>query len=177
MERNGAFRLTQAGVALGMAVGMVATAAPFFWRPLPIVTSDARLGVWAAASLVAGACLLVFVARLPRHRFFAPEDIDAALALNSRAAALLQAQLQNSVEQAVLAAIAWGAWLALGPARLHGLVPIFAAYFILGRLLFALGYRRGAAARSLGFALTFYPSVALVALALPRALALLVSPG
>jgi uncharacterized membrane protein YecN with MAPEG domain len=52
-------------------------------------------------------------------------------------------------------------------------VPVFALYFILGRLMFALGYRHGAGARAVGFTLTFYPSVVLIVLAFPRAVSLL----
>jgi len=38
------------------------------------------------------------------------------------------------------------------------------------RVLFHAGYRHGAAARAFGFALTFYPSVAALAIVLARAL-------
>lgn len=42
--------------------------------------------------------------------------------------------------------------------------------FSIGRWLFAAGYARGAGARALGFALTFYPTVAALLVALYRSL-------
>jgi uncharacterized protein involved in response to NO len=45
------------------------------------------------------------------------------------------------------------------------LVPVLAALFCAGRLLFWLGYERGAAARAVGFGLTFYPSLAVLIIA------------
>jgi hypothetical protein len=178
VDTTQALRAKQVRVAIAMAAGAAATALPFFWRPLPAVTREGAPAMWAAAALVVGALLLFAIGRLANHRFFSAEDIDGGgLAANSAKAALLQAQLQNTLEQALLALLAWGGWLAFGPEPLRGLVPVFAGYFALGRLLFMLGYRRGAAARALGFTLTFYPSVVLIALALPRALAVLVGGG
>ena len=40
-------------------------------------------------------------------------------------------------------------------------LPAAAFLFAIGRMLFIVGYRRGATGRSLGFALTFYPTVLL----------------
>jgi uncharacterized membrane protein YecN with MAPEG domain len=42
--------------------------------------------------------------------------------------------------------------------------------FFVGRILFWRGYARGAPARALGFALTFYPSVAMILLILGRSI-------
>jgi len=63
--------------------------------------------------------------------------------------------------------LAAGLWLAIAVARLarHRFFSdqdIDGGCFSLGRLLFFLGYLRGAAARSLGFTLTFYPTVGLL---------------
>ena len=64
----------------------------------------------------------------------------------------------------VLAFVAYGALTLLSD---HARVPValFAACFTAGRLLFWTGYRDGAEARALGFALTFYPSVAALLMA------------
>ena len=48
------------------------------------------------------------------------------------------------------------------PASWISVVPVAAVLFVAGRILFARGYSDGAAARSLGFALTFYPSVLMI---------------
>ncbi len=67
------------------------------------------------------------------------------------------AVLQNTLEQVVLAVVAH-----LGLAAvLEGSGPLIVALvvlFCIGRALFWAGYAKGAAARALGFALTFYPS-------------------
>ena len=40
-----------------------------------------------------------------------------------------------------------------------------ALLFLIGRILFSRGYERGASARAVGFGLTFYPSVLMLAVA------------
>lgn len=158
------FRRTQAGVAAGMAVGLAITIATFAWPTLPQVAAipDQRIGLWLAASASISLWLLVGVALLARHRFFTPAEIDGGgLAEATPTARLLQALVQNTLEQVVLAIPAYGAWLWLAPEGRHGLVILCAGLFALGRLLFFLGYRYGAAGRALGFTLTFYPTVGL----------------
>lgn len=165
---------TQITVAAGMTGGLLLTAGAFASPWLPVVPSGlpARIGVWCACSLLSAAWLVIAVGRLARHRFFTPADIDGGgIGGNTARATLLQTLIQNTLEQTVLAVVAYGAWLALGPPDRAGLVVVSAGYFAIGRLLFFAGYARGAPARALGFALTFYPSVALVAATLPAALA------
>jgi uncharacterized membrane protein YecN with MAPEG domain len=43
--------------------------------------------------------------------------------------------------------------------RAVAVIDALVILFAVGRLLFWIGYRRGAAGRAFGFALTFYPSV------------------
>ena len=160
----GAFRRQQIGVAVGMAVGLVATLAGFLWPHLPSVPQETggRLGFWLGCSSIAASCLLVAIARLARHRFFSPDDIEGGgVTANSHLAALLQTLIQNTLEQLILAIPIYGAWLWLAPADRRGLVLVYTCFFVLGRLLFFAGYSRGARARALGFTLTFYPTVAL----------------
>jgi len=164
------FARKQALVALGMAAGLAFTVAASLWPRLPAVAPEleARIAVWAASSAFAGLWMVLAVALLARHRFFSPQDIDGGGArADSDEAARLQAMLQNTAEQLLLAVIAYGAWLWLGPPARWGLVPVFAMAFGAGRLLFFLGYGGGAAARAPGFTLTFYPTVALYLMLLP----------
>ncbi len=74
--------------------------------------------------------------------------------------------------------MAYGAALSLGGPGSSRRVVLCALLFGLGRLLFLLGYHRGAAARAFGFGLSFYPTVGLylvslkgIALTMVRALA------
>ncbi|HEY0412235.1 MAG TPA: MAPEG family protein [Allosphingosinicella sp.] len=159
----------QLGVAAGMAGGLGLTLAGFAW-PLPHApqVEAQRLALWAACAGFAGLWLLVCVGRLAAHRFFTAEDIDGGgVRGNSAKAALLQAVLQNTLEQAVPAALAYAAWLWLGPPGDGARVALFALYFGAGRLLFFAGYARGAPWRALGFTLTFYPTVGLYLVLLP----------
>ncbi|HEX8526702.1 MAPEG family protein [Allosphingosinicella sp.] len=169
------FAKRQAGVAAGMAAGLVLTLAAIMWPDLPQVpaATDVRIALWFACSLSVAFWLVVAVGRLAGHRFLTPADIDGGLSANSPRAALLQALIQNTLEQAVLAIVAYGAWLWLGPPERAALVVVFALYFAVGRLLFFVGYARGAPFRALGFTLSFYPTIALFVLLLPEALSAL----
>lgn len=154
-----------------MATGLLLTAALLLWPepPRPLLNGPARLALWAGCSLFASSWLLFAVARLARHRFFSADDIEGGgLTSGTERAKVLQALLQNTLEQSVLAVIAYGASLALEPDR-PALIARCCACFAIGRMLFFIGYERGAVARALGFVLTFYPTVALIVLALPSA--------
>jgi len=162
------------GVAGGMAAGLAITLLGLLWPGLARGPADlgARLSAWLACDLAAAFWLAVAVARLARHRFFSDADIDGALAAGTPRAAVLQSLIQNTLEQAVLAFVAYGAWLLVPGAH----TPIASAWiavacFSVGRLLFFVGYSRGAAARALGFALTFYPTVGLLLASAIRLLA------
>lgn len=118
-----------------------------------------RLAVALGATAFVLLPLLVCIARLARHRFFSAEDIDGGgLGNASREAAVLQAILQNTLEQTVLAAGSYLAWAAVMPASTLAVIPAACMLFLAGRLAFTRGYRSGAPSRAFGFALTFYPS-------------------
>ena len=162
--------LKQKGVLRGMAAGVLAAVAiisfgaysnPFnFTDELPV---SQRLSVAIQAIALLAACLVFAVARLARHRFFTPEDIDGGgFHTSTDRAALLQSLLQNTLEQAVLATLIYMAWATTMPGSTLSVVMLAAAAFVIGRVLFFVGYRKGAPSRALGFALTFYPSVGML---------------
>lgn len=110
---------------------------------------------WAIPCFV----LLVAVMMVSTGRRSSAADIGGqAAGPPSEKLAVRAAFLQNTLEQAVLAggfyfalaAAAGGAWL--------GLLPASATLFLVGRVLFYAGYRRGAKGRSMGMALTILPS-------------------
>lgn len=167
----------QSGVALSMgwALGLTLAgfALPICWPLLlhPPLSNEERLALWAAASATVALWVAIAVARSARHRFLSPSDIHGGASSEAtERARMLQSILQNTLEQAFLAVIAYGAWTALADARFGALPAFFAVYFSVGRILFFRGYARGAAARAFGFALTFYPSAGLIIAALPAAL-------
>lgn len=104
--------------------------------------------------------LALSIAALARYRFFSPADIDGSgLSEGTDEAVLLQAILQNTLEQTVLAVGAHLGWAAAMPSSAIGAVPVAATMFLVGRAAFAFGYRHGARSRAFGFALTFYPTL------------------
>ena len=117
---------------------------------------DILLVLWLAAN----------IAMLARHRFFTPADIDGGgLSDGTPTAKVLQSVLQNTLEQMILALSAHLIWAATMPWRWQAAVPAAAMLFFLGRALFWRGYARGAPARALGFALTFYPTIVMLIVA------------
>lgn len=160
----------QSGVARGMAaavaiaVGVSAIACVLQWPHLSDAASIAsRLKLAALAALAPASALFVCIARLAKHRFSTPQDIQgSALTEGTERARLLQALLQNTLEQTVLAIPVYLAAALVFPARLLSLIAAAAALFLVGRGLFFRGYASGAPFRAIGFGLTFYPSVALL---------------
>lgn len=160
----------QIGVLRGMAAGLVLTGAALgaaiTWPPralVPPLALSSPLATALAWDVAVVLCLAVHVGLLARHRFFTPEDIDgSALTAGTPRAHALQAALQNTLEQVVLAVPTHLAWAALMPRGWQAAVPAAVVLFVAGRVLFAYGLTRGAPARALGFALTFYPTVALL---------------
>lgn len=159
----------QRSVARGMATGLgvtflVLVLVPVMWsRGVGHDSLEARFEWLSLALLLPAATLAFAIARLAGHRFFTPQDMDgSALTAGTDRARLLQSLLQNTLEQVALALPVYFAWAMFAPGRLLPTLPAAGCLFLLGRLLFFRGYVHGAAARALGFALTFYPTLVLV---------------
>jgi len=158
---------TQLGVLGGMAAAAavaVAGLAMAVFGPLRGPVGEVDLVQRLRLALICDAFVLLplalSIAALARHRFSSPADIDGSgLSKGTGEAALLQAILQNTLEQTVLAVGAHLTWAAAMPSSAIGAVPVAAAMFVVGRAAFALGYRHGARSRAFGFALTFYPTL------------------
>jgi hypothetical protein len=173
---------TQRRVAVGMGLAMAtavaafavaAVFAPRAWTVQPDLGQRLVLVAWAV--LGPALALLACIARLAKHRFFTPADIHgSALTSGTERARLLQALLQNTLEQACLAVPVYAATGVLAPLVVLPMVPTAALLFVIGRIAFFAGYARGAPSRAFGFALTFYPTalllVARLAIAVGKAL-------
>ncbi|MEQ8818154.1 MAG: MAPEG family protein [Thalassobaculum sp.] len=159
--QRGVLRGMLAAVAVTVAaIGAAVLLQPAFLMPLP--GFEQRLAATLHWDGLVLACLVLAIGLLARHRFFTPADIDGSgLTAGTDRAKVLQAVLQNTLEQAVIAVLAHLLWTAATPAGWFAAVPAAAMLFLVGRICFALGYRGGAPARAFGFALTFYPTVLL----------------
>jgi len=152
-------RSAQAGVARGMGIALGLTGAAVIvalTHGEPAMLED-RLRTLGIAATVLGAWAAAAIGDVARRRFASPAAIDGGDA--DPAVDIANAILRNTIEQAVLALLAYAALALVMPAaRLP--IALSVAMFSAGRLLFWSGYRDGAASRALGFGLTFYPSVA-----------------
>jgi hypothetical protein len=130
--------------------------------PLPLPDGDdaaARLAFAMHWLLLPGLALLFGIALVANQRFFVADAIDGGPS-KSRLIEVTLRYNTNTVEQTVLAAIAWGGLsLTLAHAQLK-LIPAMAVSFLIGRLLFFIGYLIAPVGRALGLGLTAYPSFA-----------------
>jgi hypothetical protein len=126
---------------------------------LPADEPGARLA-WALPwALLPVLVLMVSIMRVANYRFSSPEDIDGSgLTAGTSGVLVLRAILQNTLEQAVIAVVAYTIWAAIMPLKWLRAIPIAALLFVAGRILFARGYQRGAPGRAMGFGLTVYPT-------------------
>jgi len=152
------------GMAIGMAISLNVVLVGAWYNPFSFGTASGLLTRLATAiewSVLPALFLILSVGRLAKRRFFTTEDIDGGggLSHDSKQALLLQTLLQNTLEQLLIAVLIYLAWAVMMPADWMSVVPLAAITFAIGRVLFFTGYKGGAASRSLGFALTFYPSV------------------
>jgi len=111
---------------------------------------------WAGPGLV----LLIAIMMVSTARRFSADDIGGqAAGPPSEKLAVKAAFLQNTLEQTVLAGVFYFALAALAGGAWMALLLVATASFVVGRILFFAGYRRGAKGRSFGMALTMLPSV------------------
>ncbi len=158
-EQRGVLR----GIVIGVGVTVVSLVVVVTIQSLMFsvdLSSAERIKFALQADLALALWLAFSIGRLARHRFFTAEDIDGGgLSNGTEQAWILQATLQNTLEQTVLAVLVHIIWAVMMPQTWLSALPVAVSMFIIGRVLFVRGYRRGASARALGFALTFYPSV------------------
>lgn len=165
--------LVAAGMAAAVAVLLLLYGSGIAQRfPLPLGDDEAaRLAFAARWLLVPALCLFAGIALTANRRFFTPDAIDGSPAPQSAALQINLRYNQNTLEQTVLAAVAWtGLALALPHERL-GLIPLLAIFFATGRATFWLGYLIAPWARAFGLGLTFYPTAAALIWLAIRALA------
>ena len=164
MAASNNFQQEQRGVALRMAAALcvtvlVSTTCLYQGAAVPTTLAE-RLIVTARADVFVLCWLAATIGNVARLRFFSADDIAGSGSGNASAeVSRAKAVLQNTLEQVALAVPVHVA-LAVMDASSVPLITALAALFAIGRLLFWIGFARGAEARAFGFALTFYPSLA-----------------
>lgn len=157
---------TQIGVVAGMAAAFLITVTLFAFGPAlaPDLVTQPSLAQRQLLAVMAGIppllSLTAAIGWVANARFFSEGDIDGAgLTLEGPSLRVPRAILANTAEQVLLALPLYAGLALTLPASQLALPLLLGGAFLIGRGLFAIGYARGAAARSFGFALTFYPSV------------------
>lgn len=157
----------QRGVLRGIVIGAIVTVAVMVATMIvgpELLAQDATIGERIAFALKADLVIVIWlglsIGWLARHRFFTPDDIDGGgVTRGTETALVLQATLQNTLEQTVLAVLVHVIWAVTMPVAQSATIPAAVILFLIGRVLFVRGYAGGAPSRAVGFALTFYPSM------------------
>jgi len=117
-----------------------------------------RLSYVAKWSLLPAACVMAGIAMMANIRFFT-QSIDPISGAEDRALKIWRAFTQNSLEQAFLFIVGAMAFACITYQYWLRLIPVFAILFVIGRIIFVIGYLIKPAYRATGFAMTFYPTV------------------
>lgn len=155
--------------ALGVCLGVVSHAVGAHAGG-DLATAD-RLALALHWLLLPGLCLFAGIAMTANHRFFSSEAIDGAAPSRPGAFEINLRYNQNTLEQTVLAAVAWSGLALSLPAKDLDVIPAMAGLFVVGRAAFWIGYLYAPWARAFGLGLTFYPTVAALVWLAARALA------
>jgi len=162
---DAAFRRKQAiGVALALAAALVVTlvglrATTLFAAVLPDADDIAARLAFAVRWLLAPGCMLLAGVQVAASRGFHPDAIDGTPTPRSHALEIALRYNRNTVEQTLLAAIAW---LGLAVSASHAalaFIPAMAALFVAGRVTFWIGYLAYPIARAFGMVLTALPTI------------------
>ena len=159
------FRRKQAVVAvLGMLAALVVVfvglhATAWFGAWLPAADDLATRLAFAMRWLLAPGCALLAGIQVAAGRGFHPDAIDGTRSPKSHALEIALRYNRNTVEQTVLAAIAW-LGLAVGlPHAGLAFIPAMAVLFVIGRATFWAGYLVYPTARAFGMVMTALPTI------------------
>ena len=159
------FRRRQLTGAVGAAFGLLALVlwfqiAPYvFHAPaIPDADSGGRLAFAARWLIVPGSTLLLGVWAAAR-RGFLPDAIAGTRTPASHSLEINLRYNQNTVEQVILAAVAWPALAIELPMNRLDLIPAFAMTFLVGRVTFWIGYVIHPMGRTFGMVVTVLPTI------------------
>lgn len=131
----------------------------FAWVSLPEDNLAGRLGFAVRWMLLPGVCLLLGVV-IAGRRGFVPDAIDGTRTPASRSLEINLRYNQNTLEQTILACIAWASLATTLPVVSLVLLPAMATLFTIGRVAFWVGYLIHPMGRAFGMVLTVVPTIA-----------------
>ena len=150
--------------ALAILLSAIVLAGGFLWLSPELAGAGGPMALADRISFALKWDLLIFmwlagsVGGVSQKRFWTPADRQgSAYSKASPALAVRRANLQNTLEQTVLAL---GAHLVLATVLRDKeliLIPLMVLLFLVGRAAFAIGYARSPIARAFGMALTGAP--------------------
>lgn len=149
------------GMLTALAVGIIVAFYVPWGAPDPLPqNAGERLAFAARWLLVPGLALFVGIGMTANQRFLLPDAIDGQRKVENTAFEINLRYNLNTLEQAVLAAVAWIGLALVLPVDELGIVARLAVLFGVGRAAFWLGYLYAPWARAFGMALTSYPTFA-----------------
>lgn len=136
-----------------------------FLGKLEITSSWERAQAGAFAAILASISLIVGIGWAAQTRHF-KSNIDGSMPKSGSSLDLTLRFVRNTQEQLILFFVACVAALVFIPQNATILLPIAGVWFLLARAMFAVGYALHPLARSVGFAGTFHPTIAIIFYAL-----------
>lgn len=148
------------GMLAAVAICLLTVFGSWSLAVAPPVSAEAgdRLAFVARWLLVPGLCLLAGIGMTANQRFLKADAIDGERSVGPGAFEVNLRYNQNTLEQTVLAAIAWAGLALASPLDDLSLIPKLALLFGVGRAAFWIGYLYAPWARAFGMGLTAYPS-------------------
>ena len=176
-QRDAAFRRKQ-GVVVGLGmlaalvvVGVGSAAPRWFAGWGPAADDLASRLAFAVRWLLAPGCTLLAGIQFVGSRGFHPDAIDGTRTPENHGLEIALRYNLNTLEQTVLAAIAWlGLAVSVSHAAL-AFIPAMASLFVVGRLTFWIGYLLYPTARAFGMVMTALPTLIAYGWLLVRTLA------
>jgi hypothetical protein len=151
------------GIACTIAA-LVTLAIVWHWRHVFAVAGpmsddvQGRLAYVLTWLLLPGLALLIGVQAAARRGFYR-DAIDGTRTPLNHALEINLRYNTNTVEQVILAAIAWTGLALYLPDNLLPVIPVLAVVFFVGRITFFIGYLIQPIARAYGMVLTAFPTL------------------
>ena len=151
-------------VLSGMAIGIIVT--PLIFMGLYVLfpqfahelETTGRLELGIKCLIFPAVFFLVLVLRVGAQRFGNPSEDPTIVLAGTESMKVDLRVLSNTNEQIIIFTINTMSLAMLLPFKYLSILPIYSGLFVVGRLLFWLGYRRNALWRAPGFAMNILPA-------------------